>query len=276
MAEVQESIETAAQPQSRLTFVHVATGMKVQFSDYFLTEFQDSVSTQYNKVSTFGRMDPIVNFQGAQRKISLGILVKPPDDGIKLASLHRKITRLQKMQYPVYESGDNALTIQRPPIVLARLANLIRGGDDKALLCAMEGFAFTPKAGFTPDSTPFMRFGAQTDNAQTAQGASSSDKFYFQEYTFKFDLTVLHRFPVGFSRADSVQSISDPDLQNYKVGTGVDDKVRFLGGYYFGSHTDETAKADVKVFNAAADPVKEDIQTLADAQNLLSQFDFSE
>ncbi len=276
MAQVaQESIETAAQPQSRLTFVHVATGMKVQFSNYFLTEFQDSVSTQYNKVSTFGRMDPIVNFQGAQRKISLGILVKPPDNDIDLGSLHRKITRLQKMQYPVYESGDNALTIQRPPIVLARLANLIRGGDDKALLCAMEGFAFTPKAGFTPDSTPFMRFGAQTDNAVAAD-ASSSDKFYFQEYTFKFDLTVLHRFPVGFSRADSVQSISDPDLQNYKLGTGVDEKVRFLGGYYFGSHTDETATADVKVFNAVADPHSEDIQSLADAQNLLSQFDFSE
>ena len=133
---------------------HIATGLYVSLLAYTFTEFSDTIDTQYNSVQTFGRMDPIVNYQGATRKISLGIrtsrsIMQSVDEGSGAPILnddqyddmiHKDISRLQKMQYPVYDGADNALTIQRPPIVAVRLGNLIRDGNSGPLICAMNGY----------------------------------------------------------------------------------------------------------------------------------------
>ena len=58
---------------SVITISHIPTNLYVKITNYFFTEFTDTIDTQYNSVQTFGRMDPIVNYQGATRKISLGI-----------------------------------------------------------------------------------------------------------------------------------------------------------------------------------------------------------
>ena len=265
-----------AQPD--LTITHVATGLTVNFTSYFLTEFQDTIDTQYNKVSTFGRMDPIVNYQGSQRKISIGFIVKNDNTDARSKMIHKKITKLQKMQYPVYEERENALTIQRPPVVLVKLANLIRSGGDTGLLCALEGFAFTPKTGFTPENSPLVRFGApsaadaaagQTTGIQTT-GVTTSNKIYFQEYSFKFDLTVLHRSPVGFSDNRNTSVITDPDAKRYTDESGNQlENMRFLGGYYFGSHTDNT-KEDVKILATTPDSSALSVQDLADVQDIFN------
>jgi len=235
--------------QPKLKIQHVATGLTVEIGKYGFTEFQDTIDTKYNSVNAYGRMDPIVNYQGSTRKISLGIeLLKGSGTGQLVASsIQNYITFLQKMQYPVYVKGSNALTIQRPPLVLVSLANLIRDGDGKALLCAMDGFAFTPSVGFTPENSPFVRWGgggtqrstpASTDAPATPlpggiEAEGSGDEFHFVRYNFKFNFTVLHRHPMGFTNDSDFSAITDGDIGQYSQ----DRRQRFLGGYKFGPAT---------------------------------------
>ena len=235
-----------------LTITHVATGLYVTLDNYFFTEFADSIDTKYNSVSTYGRMDPLVNYQGSTRKISLGIRVTPQGEHAfyQRRLTHTAISRLQKMQYPVYEKGQNALTIQRSPIVAVSLGNLIRDGDGKELICAMNGFAFTPNVGFTPEDSPLVRFGGTSDPGQFA---GSGDHIGFRNYNFRFDFTVLHRAPPGFATGIDVL---DPDSGEHR-----DKDMKFLGGYAFGPQKAIGTGAKTKVFST--DPDENNVQTLA-------------
>ena len=229
-----------------LTIRHVATGLSVRFDKYFLTEFQDAIDTSYNPVSTFGRMDPIMNYQGSTRKITVGLEIQPENEFERNAA-HKYSSILQKMQYPVYERSSNALTIQRPPIVVVRLGNLIRSGDNKGLICALSGYTFGPKTGFTPEDSPFIHVPGKAPEClgDAKHEVGAKDKVLFTAYNFKFDLTVLHNLPVGFS-SQPLSDISDPDKTLYD-----DSNMRFLGGYYFGNH--------VSRFTGDGEPVYADI-----------------
>jgi hypothetical protein len=247
--------------QPELKIQHVATGLSVKISKYGFTEFQDTIETKYNSVNAYGRMDPIVNYQGSTRKISLGIELLSGEVGTgqtKASSIHKYITNLQKMQYPVYKKGSNALTIQRPPLVLVSLANIIRDGDGLALLCAMDGFAFTPNVGFTPENSPMIRWGGggtQRSTPSTPAGTPAplpgginsnegeNDEFHFIRYNFRFNFTVLHRHPVGFTNDSEFQTITDEDTGQYHH----DRSQRFMGGYRFGPAKRSTAASAVVV-----------------------------
>jgi hypothetical protein len=212
----------ALQPEFRIK--HIATGKGVTFLSYYLTEFQDNISTKYSETPVYGRMDPIVNYQGTTRKITVGLeitkaalsaefkdLNKTLEAGglnptltveNMYTRLHGKISDLKTMQYPVYEDEYNAMTIQRPPLVTVELANLIRDPTGGPLICAMQGFSFTPKTGFTPLDTPLVVFGAKPPGAAgktTIGQASKGDAdFQFNTYTFRFDFTPLHKETLGF------------------------------------------------------------------------------
>ena len=242
-----------------LTITHVATGLYVTLDNYFFTEFADSIDTKYNSVSTYGRMDPLVNYQGSTRKISLGIRVTPQGEHAfyQRRLTHTAISRLQKMQYPVYEKGQNALTIQRSPIVAVSLGNLIRDGDGKELICAMNGFAFTPNVGFTPEDSPLVRFGGQQASA-IGDAKGSGDEIGFRNYNFRFDFTVLHRAPPGFATGIDVL---DPDSGEHR-----DKDLKFLGGFAFGPQKTIGTDKKTKVFST--DPDDNNVQTLADVGSI--------
>ena len=214
---------------------HVATDLAVNLEidnkQFYFTEFSDVIQTKYNETTTYGRMDPLVNYQGSTRKIQIGLQINTlsydQEYNNKAETVHRLITRLQKMQYPVYEKGENALTIRSPPIVAVKMFNLIRDGDGAELLCAMDGFSFTPKAGANLSSSPYLRFGEK----QVATPDDAVDgSMAFKQYNFKFSFTVLHRRPVGFVPGETIY-ITDPedDIGLYGVGS-----FRFLNGYKFG------------------------------------------
>jgi|15BtaG_2_1085339.scaffolds.fasta_scaffold09120_3 hypothetical protein len=225
--EVPEAAAPASQTQ--FTIEHIATGLKVTLDSYFFTEFQDTIDTKYNTTYTYGRMDPIVAYQGSSRKISVGIKITP--NSTAQSTTLNQLTQLQKMQYPVYQKGENALTIQRPPLVRVKLANLIRDGGGGALICAMNGFAFTPNVGFTPADSPFVRFGDAKTEPDTME--MSTSQVTFVTYNLKFDFTVLHQQPMGFSDATEVKDIYDPD----DVVEAYQKEMKFLGGYAFGPRT---------------------------------------
>jgi len=197
----------ALQPKFRIK--HIATGRAATFESYYLTEFQDNIATKYSETPVYGRMDPIVNYQGTTRKIAVGLEItratleayakekKTPIESAYML-LHGKISDLKTMQYPVYEDEFNAMTIQRPPLVTVELANLIRDPTGGPLICAMQGFSFTPKTGFTPLDTPHVVFGAGGKAGSVGSTVGDDKKFQFNTYAFRFDFTPLHKETLGF------------------------------------------------------------------------------
>jgi len=160
---------------------------------YYLTEYLEAFSPRYNLTNTFGRMDPIVNYQGTGRKITLGVKVVVPTLS---TTFH---TSMKKIMYPSYDATKeipNALLIERPPLVLVSYGAQITDNADSnaALLCVLEQYAATPKAGFTPIDSPLVRFGTDASNNNAAQ-------LDFQEYSFRFDFIPLHSVTPGFNNS---------------------------------------------------------------------------
>lgn len=170
----------------------------VDFTDHngtmYLVEFQDNFDPRYSVTNTFGRMDPIVNYQGTSRKISTAIQLKADaDSGI---DLH---TKMKKIVYPTYDAAStipNALLIQRPPLVAVKMGSLIHSPIDDSghLLCVLESYTMTPGLGFTPLDSPLVRVSFNEEEITT-----------FQDYTFRFDFIPLHPVTPGFVEDSSGQ-----------------------------------------------------------------------
>ena len=192
--------------------IQVATGVAVDFSNFALTEYQDNVSTKYNEQPVFGRMDPIVTYQGTTRTVSIGVRVQKAARDV--------MSKLSAMQYPTFAETSNALSISRPPLVRVTLEDLL---VDQ--LCAMKGFAFTPQTGFTAQDSPEVRYGSPSKAVTNAKGqiiGYEPDNFIeFKSVTMKFDLVILHEEPVGFDdNFTYAGSVLQGWLGNPKFGPG--------------------------------------------------------
>ena len=228
-----------ANPKSFI-ITHVATGMQVALSTFKISEFQDAISTKYDSESVFGRMDPIVTYQGATRKITVGLLMSPLDTDRAEGTL-QAASKLMRMQYPVYEKAGNALTLARPPLVKVQFGNWIRSGDGGALLCAMNGFAYTPKVGYSALDSPYVKFGGEG----TIDGFDAGTVISPKSITMKFDFTVLHETPMGFGPSECLTK-NDPHLES---------ELGFYGGAKFGP--DPTNYPAKPAEEATADPDEE-------------------
>ena len=186
---------------TQLVITHIPTGHTVKFSNFALTEFSDSLSTSWNKQEVYGRMDPIMNYQGTSRDISMGISFKSTSTDFMNAR-HAEITKLMSFQYPTYEETDNAMAIQSPPLLRVSFANLISKGiqnSSEGLVCAMDGCAYTPAMGFTPEDSPMIRFGGKRSGfedslLQTANNATVTPK----DISLKLKFVVLHEHSLGW------------------------------------------------------------------------------
>ena len=179
---------------------HIATGRSVTLAGFALTEFSDTLTTSYNKQEVYGRMDPIMNYQGTGRQISVGIQWMDGDAATMNAYISL-ITELMAFQYPTYASTTNALAIQSPPLVKVNFANLISKGnqnDSVPLVCAMSGLAYTPQMGFTPEDSPMVRFGGTSGDGGIVLTEGESATITPKTISLKFDLTVLHDHDIGW------------------------------------------------------------------------------
>lgn len=156
------------------SILHVPTGKSEFFTEFALTEYQDSLSTKYNETPVFGRMDPITTYQGTTRKVSIGIRLQRPDKN--------QMSRIATMQYPTYKEADNALTIARPPLVRITLGDLLT-----EQLAALDGFSFAPQTGFSAADSPIIRC---DDNKEIID---------FKSVELKFNLSILHETELGFN-----------------------------------------------------------------------------
>jgi hypothetical protein len=139
-----------------LTITHIASNKFVSFNHMKMRSFKDELKTNYNSEAVFGRMDPIVTYQGTTRNINMGFDIGTHGDDTMAKAL-AMATRLMQFQYPVYEKADNALSLSRPPLVYVEFGNYIRAGSGGPLLCAMQGFTYSPFDKHDRSYSPMIR-----------------------------------------------------------------------------------------------------------------------
>ena len=209
-----------------IDFYSVATGRNVDFKG-FVTQFNDSYEASYNSETVYGRMDPIMTFQGTQRKIDFAFDVIAVNIKEAVSNLAR-IEKLVTLLYPKYNSGEVA-TIQAAPLIKVKFANMILdagatppigqpifdrrgntlkpGGSvsakDQGLLAAIESFRYEP-------------------NLEPGMFMTSNGRTYPKHVSIDFSMTVLHTHKLGWDennkwRGDRAGS-ADGDGMAYPYG----------------------------------------------------------
>jgi len=145
-----------------IDITHVATDKTVSFYA-FLNSFNDKFKNNFKTQNVYGRMDPIINYQGTTRNISLSISIPAfsAEDAIENLG---KIQDLIKFQYPTYNlatensSGKtttlNVSGMASPPICKMKFCNLINYNGE-GLFGYFDGVDFNPvneDTYFTDDS----------------------------------------------------------------------------------------------------------------------------
>ena len=151
----------------------ISSDVPVQFNA-FLTEFDQSFSSQWNTEEVFGRMDPIASFKNTKRTISLGWTI-PASIAAEAKNNLTKVSKLTKMLYPAYsaegvakeETDDtksgkdkatkkatkqqitlktaaHTQTLSKPPLIKIKYANLLNGLNGNGQLGWIESLSVRP------------------------------------------------------------------------------------------------------------------------------------
>ena len=121
----------ARKSAAQLGFMHVPTGATVYFMA-FVTDYSDAFDSQWADERVYGRMDPVMTFQGTSRKISIGWDI-PADGPTQAFQNLRRVQRLAKYLYPMYGDEEGATSLLKSPLVNFGGAELdIRGGTQGA------------------------------------------------------------------------------------------------------------------------------------------------
>jgi hypothetical protein len=94
------------------------------FFKAFITAFSDTYSPNFNAVEVFGRTDPIQQYKGTSRSITLAFKVPAASESEAFENLGRA-GKLIQMLYPSYASVSNALTLSEAPLVRLKVMNLL-------------------------------------------------------------------------------------------------------------------------------------------------------
>ncbi len=140
--------EIAKRQGQIITFTSVATGKSVSFPA-FITQFSDNYSVSWGGGTSFGRVDPIKNYQSTSRRVNLGFDVLGKDAATAKLNFSN-FSKLVQMLYPVYSDpvGPNtkSRTIRAAPLMRIKYANYLRSETSPhGLLGCIGGFNFAPK-----------------------------------------------------------------------------------------------------------------------------------
>lgn len=114
--------------QTFLSFQNIRTGGDKVFFKAFITAFNESYTPDFNPTQVFGRTDPIYQYKGTTRAITLAWKMPASSDGEAYENLV-KVQRLVGMLYPNYTDASidgNALTLSEAPLVRLKMMNLIQ------------------------------------------------------------------------------------------------------------------------------------------------------
>lgn len=170
-----------------IDFYHIATGKCVAFKG-FVTAFDDQYVANWNSEQVYGRLDPIMTYQGTARQISISFDVVAVSLEEAQSNLHR-IEHLMSMLYPVYNSGKIP-TLQASPLMKIKFANMIRQADKSGVTpyAAKGGLVAVVEAlNYSPTFEPgfFM---------------PGTGQLYPKSVSMNVSFTVLHTHPLGWDQ----------------------------------------------------------------------------
>lgn len=202
---------------------HIPSGESVRFKAY-IRDYSDDYRSEWSDEKVYGRMDPIVQFQGTTRVISLDwdVIASSIREGVLN---HKKCSLLFAMLYPSYEpsSGVNssATLINTSPLFKVKFGNLIQTGDSKhgesvgvdaetnGLVGTITGFTYKPdfEAGF------FDEIGGSVNlhwlpGFESFQGTPGT--MLPKIHSLSMEFTVLHTERLGWDRSTGKRSPSFP------------------------------------------------------------------
>jgi len=149
---------------------HIPSGQAIKFKAY-IEQFQDQYKCDWTPTNVYGRMDPINQYGGTTRVITLDWVV-PAVSYAEAVLNHEKLSLLFSMLYPHYEdvgptAASSATQISTAPVFRLKFGNLIQdptvtkgsgGGtaEETGLVGAIDGFIYAPdlEAGFIDGAEP--------------------------------------------------------------------------------------------------------------------------
>lgn len=210
----------------QIEIFHVPTGQSIVFKAY-IDDFQDKYDSDWQSTDVYGRMDPIHQYQGTKRVISLDWIV-PSYSIAEAKHNHEKCALLFSMLYPFYNTGgsqapSSATQISTAPIFKVKFGNLIQdprfeegGGDveETGLVGAISGFTYAPniEAGFVDvqgnerDVGP-IQFPRQQSSTYVEGFVG---QMYPKEVKLSMEYTVFHTNPLGWSASEGKRTPGFP------------------------------------------------------------------
>ena len=188
-----------------LDFFHVPTGKHVAFKA-MVNSFNDQYTSEWSSENVYGRMDPISQFQGTQRVISLDWDVVASSVEEAKANM-QKIQMLMSMLYPTYEASStesSATLISSSPLFKFKFGNFAmdasRGSsaagaraEDAGLVGYISGFTFEPD----------FESGIMDDYEGVFGGETSGFGHWFPQHCkLSCEFTVLHTHKLGWEGED--------------------------------------------------------------------------
>ena len=113
-----------------ISFLHVGSNSTVNFKAY-VTEYSENFNCNWTPTEVYGRADPIQNYKGTTRSISLSFDVPAASVGEAYENLGR-VSKLVQMLYPNYSSNEIGAgkIIGQAPLVRVKMMNLITNERD--------------------------------------------------------------------------------------------------------------------------------------------------
>ena len=172
-----------------IQFMSVHTGRALKFKA-FLTDFTDKFASNWNEENVYGRMDPIVTFQGTTRNLAFSFDVPSVgiDEGLENFA---KLSLLISLLYPGY-SGGSSTSISSAPLFKVKFSNWVDTGglgklQETGLVGAIKGIDFSPdldQGVYDPSHELILKGGI---------GAITPKMF-----SVSVDMTVLHTDALGW------------------------------------------------------------------------------
>ena len=123
---------------------YIAINKSVSLPGHLLS-FSDSYAPKWNAEEVYGRMDPIVTYQGTQRKVELKFESDTGAEGAANAVIGARIGDIIKFMYPVYQDSSitslGANTLSASPLLRISLAGSHFVSGEDGLIIAVDAFS---------------------------------------------------------------------------------------------------------------------------------------
>jgi hypothetical protein len=194
----------ASREKQYISFTYLPTKAEVRFKA-FLTDFSDDYISNWNNMKVYGRMDPLVTFQGTERTITIGWDV-PAFSAYEAYLNMQKVSLLLRMLYPVYENsstGGGSQVLSGAPLFRMKFMNLAdefrrNGVSKKGLVGTVSGFTYSPDidAGFyNADDGSLLEHLKKPD---AVDNIFKDGAILPQSITLQCSYTVLHTEKLGW------------------------------------------------------------------------------